>query len=384
MPLALLAADPSRWETLRDLWPIWLPLIVGGFAIFWLLPRPRPKPPALGIGAGLLALLLAGSFLVRTGTFTVEALLFYAFAGLTIVSGTLLITQQNPARSALSFALVVLSTCGLFLLLAAPFLMAATIIIYAGAIVVTFLFVLMLAQQEGFNNADSRSREPLLAVLTGFLLLAAILYVLRGYDDEETRKYDTLLAEVVEVQHLESFEAMKARVGKDRTEENLFNRVRLAIKPTERDNFDILLKEVETEWFLQDILQDDLKNSSLTPHTILSKLRTLLLFVRQPVTMARMPEVNDKPLPLSAMSGTPANTPAAEVRRNPTTLVPDLPAENAAYLGRSLFTDFLLPVEIGGTLLLVATVGAIAIAQRRGVAASPRVSPNADTPGRVV
>ena len=38
------------------------------------------------------------------------------------------------------------------------------------------------------------------------------------------------------------------------------------------------------------------------------------------------------------------------------------PAENSAYLGRSLFTDYLLPVELGGTLLLVATVGAIAIA----------------------
>ena len=104
---------------------------------------------------------------------------------------------------------------------------------------------------------------------------------------------------------------------------------------------------------------------------------------------ARMPEIDGPgrertPLPLSAMSGTPANTPAGEVRRNPMTLVPDLPAENSAYLGRSLFTDFLLPVELGGTLLLVATVGAIAIAQRRGVTASPKVSPNADTPGRVV
>ena len=41
--------------------------------------------------------------------------------------------------------MVVLSTCGLFLLNAAPFLMAGTVIIYAGAIIVTFLFVLMLA-----------------------------------------------------------------------------------------------------------------------------------------------------------------------------------------------------------------------------------------------
>ena len=69
----------------------------------------------------------------------------------------MLITQQNPARAALSFALVVLSTCGLFLLLAAPFLMAATIIVYAGAIVVTFLFVIMLAPADGLSDADARS-----------------------------------------------------------------------------------------------------------------------------------------------------------------------------------------------------------------------------------
>jgi NADH-quinone oxidoreductase subunit J len=42
-----------------------------------------------------------------------------------------------------------------------------------------------------------------------------------------------------------------------------------------------------------------------------------------------------------------------------------MPAENVASLGRSLFTDYLLPVELAGTLLLVATIGAIAIAGRR-------------------
>ena len=48
---------------------------------------------------------------------------------------------------------MILATCGLFLLLAAPFLMAATIIIYAGAIIVTFLFVLMLSQQQGPSDS---------------------------------------------------------------------------------------------------------------------------------------------------------------------------------------------------------------------------------------
>jgi NADH-quinone oxidoreductase subunit J len=42
-----------------------------------------------------------------------------------------------------------------------------------------------------------------------------------------------------------------------------------------------------------------------------------------------------------------------------------MPAENVASLGRSLFTDYLIPVELAGTLLLVATIGAIAIAGRR-------------------
>src|SRR5262249_10365605 len=58
-----------------------------------------------------------------------------------------------------------------------------TIIVYAGAIVVTFLFVIMLAQQEGLSSADQRSREPFVATLAGFVLLGALLVVLqRNYD----------------------------------------------------------------------------------------------------------------------------------------------------------------------------------------------------------
>src|SRR5208282_3321133 len=115
---------------------------------------------------------------VRTDTIWQESVLFYAFAGIAVTAGVMLITQSNPVHAALSFALVVLSTCGLFLLLAAPFLMAATIIVYAGAIVVTFLFVIMLAQQEGVSDADQRSREPFLATVAGFVLLGSLLCIM--------------------------------------------------------------------------------------------------------------------------------------------------------------------------------------------------------------
>src|SRR5262249_40083979 len=164
---------------LADLWPLWLPLLAGAAAIFILLPRPKAPPMLWGILAGVAALVLGGGLLVQAGGVDAETVLFYAFSGLAIVSGAMLVTQSHPARAALSFAMVVLSTCGLFLLQAAPFLMAATTIVYAGAIVVTFLFVIMLAQQTGWSDADWRSREPFIATLAGFVLVGALLYLLQ-------------------------------------------------------------------------------------------------------------------------------------------------------------------------------------------------------------
>src|SRR5262249_818568 len=57
------------------------------------------------------------------------------------------------------------------------------------------------------------------------------------------------------------------------------------------------------------------------------------------------------------------NTTLSDFSRPPPS--PQAPAENVAPLGRSLFTDYILPVELAGLLLLVATVGAIAITHRR-------------------
>src|SRR5437870_3542665 len=152
-------------QFLKENWLVLLPPVLGFAAIYLLLPQARRLKPIFGGALAAAALVLGGAVLIRLETSTVESVLFCAFAGLTIAAGVMMITQSNPVHAALSFALVVLSTCGLFLLQAAPFLMAATIIIYAGAIVVTFLFVIMLAQQEGVSNADQRSREPFMASL---------------------------------------------------------------------------------------------------------------------------------------------------------------------------------------------------------------------------
>src|SRR5579871_3692768 len=169
----------SAVSTSAEWWPIILPLLAGGAAIYLLLPRPQAYPALWGATLGLLALVLTLVLLTRSGVVSPETILFWSFSAVAILAGTLLVTQHNPARAALAFALVVLCTCGLFLLLAAPFLMAATIIIYAGAIIVTFLFVLMLSHPQGDeSNENDRSREPLLGSLAGFAFVGLVLFTL--------------------------------------------------------------------------------------------------------------------------------------------------------------------------------------------------------------
>jgi NADH:ubiquinone oxidoreductase subunit 6 (subunit J) len=346
----LLAADPTFWLAgLAAQWPLWLPLVAGALAVYWLLPRPRAYPAIWGITAAALALLLAGGLLVQTGTIWQETLLFYIFSGITLVAGGLLVTQQNPARAALSFALVILATCGLFLLLAAPFLMAATIIIYAGAIIVTFLFVIMLAQQEGLSDADARSREPLLSTLTGFVLLGALLYVIKAGTDPAR-----IIKEGPEQVRIGDLDRALADLRAARQEE----------APAEDEKNDPLGR---TRKLMDDLGFNDLRNQveQLPGDTkradLLRQLETVVVQARERLLLAPPPPGT----PMADLSGPSPATPREEVRRNPRTGVPHLPAENSAYLGRALFTEFLLPVELGGFLLLVATVGAIAIAGRR-------------------
>ena len=298
----------------------------------------------------------------------------------------MLVTQRNPARAALSFALVVLSTCGLFLLLAAPFLMAATIIIYAGAIIVTFLFVLMLAQQEGPSDADARSREPLLAAIVGFVLLGALLYVLQLQLNRENNEEGRLLTEML---HNVAVARKGGETLKDKddyrtaVEQPLIKAMKdtdtsLNAKPPPPestqldlqqrrralDHLDRRLAQVTDQWPESKVLSADEANAGL------NQLETVLLQLKQRNGWPLSDSASDSNL--SAYSGPQPDQRADQVRADPNAGGrPYMPADNPAYLGRSLFTDYLLPVELGGFLLLAATIGAIAIAQRRTTPEAP-------------
>jgi NADH-quinone oxidoreductase subunit J len=354
-----------------DYWPQLLPSALGMAAIYLLLPRARRFPPLYGAVAAALALFAAGRLLVRSEEILVETILFYVFAGLAVAFGGLMITQRNAVHAALSFAMVVLCTCGLFLLQAAPFLMAATIIIYAGAIVVTFLFVIMLAQQAGQSGADQLSREPFLATVAGFVLLAAFLSLLQNtYNGPDVVKLDGLIERTHRAAEVISVKEWEQILGSD---DSFFLEFRqFVLPPEEHRRADVTRRA----------LGDAIENGQLTwntllppgdgqprgflPADILQHFQEDLEKIYQLAALVRQNHGSLVPaaqLQLSDFAGSPSNVPPKLSRDGRP--IERLPAANVAWLGKALFTDYLLAVELAGTLLLVAVIGAIAIAGRR-------------------
>jgi NADH-quinone oxidoreductase subunit J len=167
-------------EIWQDYWDE-IALALTGAGVWWMMPRRVRLPKLLGLAVALLgAYFLAKGFYLGNSepADTGETVLFSVFTAAAVASAILMITNRNPVYAALWFALTTLSVCGLFWLQFAPFLAAATVIVYAGAIVVTFVFVIMLAQQSGATVYDQSSRQPLLATIAAFLLLGAILGML--------------------------------------------------------------------------------------------------------------------------------------------------------------------------------------------------------------
>lgn len=342
-------------------WPVMLAMALGGVSVYLLLPRPKRFPLLSGFVPGAAALVVIGVWLIRAEKIWVETVLFYCFSGIAILSGVAMISHKRPARAALAFAMVVLSTCGLFLLQAAPFLMAATIIIYAGAIIVTFLFVIMLAQQSGLDSADYRSRDPFLACVAGFVLLGAMLCVLiRSYGENATvsaaRELEPLLQKVDKARHAESRDEVKKLLGQP---DELFNGL-IELAQSKEANSPraapfakklISANDNASQTWLEEDESEKLRKD-------LNKVYEAGVRLEYVLSGTLTPPAD---LPLSSFSGNPPNQVPVLDRRGRVFM----PADNVAALGRSLFTDYLVAVELAATLLLVATIGAIAISGRR-------------------
>ena len=101
----------------------------------------------------------------------ITTLLFILFAGLAIGSALAVVAQRNPLYSAISLVGVFLSLSSLYLMLSAPFIAAVQVIVYAGAIMVLVVFVIMLLNVE----AEQRRRARLAFLVPVAVLLAGIL-----------------------------------------------------------------------------------------------------------------------------------------------------------------------------------------------------------------
>lgn len=257
-------------------------LVLWGIGILWLMPgkkasKARPKIPGLLFtAAGLVTFCLSCG---RSHSELADEVMFWVFGPGALLSGVLMITARNPVYAALWFALATLSTCGLFLLQHAPFLAAATIIVYAGAVIVTFLFVIMLAQQSGAAGYDQRSGQSWLATISAFVLLGSLSLTLLSEKIDIVRP---VVHEVAVAQAKENAGPATRGAGAAMT---------IDLEPTE--------------------------SIPVKPGNLLSKA--------------------DDHHPVGNLKG----------------------------LGRSLFGDYLFAVELAGTLLLIASIGAIAIAPRR-------------------
>ncbi len=101
---------------------------------------------------------------------TAPLVVFFVLAGLAVIGAVSLIFQKHPIHSALSLIVVMVALAGLYLLLGAEFVAAVQIIVYGGAIMVLFVFVIMLLN-AGVEEHTSLSK---MAGAPGLLLVVAL------------------------------------------------------------------------------------------------------------------------------------------------------------------------------------------------------------------
>lgn len=181
IPWGDLAKSPLAWS-----------VVLGALALILLMPGTSRRLRQLGLVVGAFALVSLAAGLAPIAGVGARVT-FWVMGGLTVVAAAATIASRSPVYSAIWFAVSLLGTAGLFMMQNAQFLSVATVVVYAGAIVVTLLFVVMLAQPEGHDTYDRISWGPLAkpAVIVTVALLAGTLVGslagVRNLDPQGTR-----------------------------------------------------------------------------------------------------------------------------------------------------------------------------------------------------
>lgn len=157
---------------------------LGAVALYAALPRDG-RPSRRGLVFMLMAASLGAIILLfqKVVGGAATQVYFYILAALTLGGAVRVVTHPRPVFSALFFIMVVLATAALLIISGAEFLGAALVIVYAGAILVTYVFVIFLAQQAAPSTGgqfaaalhyDKNAREPMASVFAGFILVGTL------------------------------------------------------------------------------------------------------------------------------------------------------------------------------------------------------------------
>lgn len=106
---------------------------------------------------------------------TAEMILFFIFGAVSLIGAIAVISFRHPIYSALSLIVTFFSQAGLFVLLGAHFVAAVQVIVYAGAIMVLFLFVIML-----LNLGTLSAKSALTGKLKGVVVVLGVLLAIQG------------------------------------------------------------------------------------------------------------------------------------------------------------------------------------------------------------
>lgn len=258
------------------------------------------------------------------------------FGCIGIAGAVRLITHPKPVFAALYFILVVIATGGMFLLLGAEFMAFSIIIVYAGAILITYMFVLMLAQQTPADGGgvawyDRTPRESVAAVVVGFMMLATLS---DAYFSAKSQGFLNVAG------------ASSAAQGDRRAWERLETMPKL------------LVEQAEAAYRANPGAREGISVVGIVP-----RADDRLIGLAPTSVMKRTPE-GLQPSPMAGVTAT------VEAKLSDgSTFTIGLPAsarpENTRQVGVDLVSRFPASLEIAGVVLLMALFGAVILARRQ-------------------
>jgi len=109
---------------------------------------------------------------------TVLQLIFYAFSATVILSGLMVVVSRNPVHAVLFLVLAFVGSAGLWILLHAEFLALILVLVYVGAVMTLFLFVVMMLSMQGVLKKESFVRYLPISILIVLLVVGILVMAL--------------------------------------------------------------------------------------------------------------------------------------------------------------------------------------------------------------